>query len=562
MKKVARRTTIFLLILSFFSHVCYGQEPENLEKSLSASEKMDKLFEFWNRQDQPGFAIAVVKDGQVVYQKVMGLACQEHAVPNTPKSLFNVAELAQPVVGIAVAMLEKQGKFSLDDDIRKYIPEVPAFETPVKVRHLLYQTSGLRDWLSALALMGREKEEITFAQVLKIVKAQKQPLFTPGTRFQDSNTNYDLLAEMIKRITGKQLSEWTWENVFKPLKMTRTQFRDNYREIIENQAFSYDYTRAGYLKGVDNLSVAGSHSLFSTLEDLSKWLLNLASGEVGGKDLIEKMFTPGQLIGGNSSSFGYGLHIGSSRGMRQGYQIGNWASSGAVLNYFPEKKFGFVVLANWDYTSVEEFVQAIIDIYLEPVSAQEKKAAPAKAPKEVKVKPAVLDRYVGNYRLGPGNIFTISRVGNELMLLVPGAKYPLTALSESEFLLTFAEARITFQKNQKGEIYQLVWEQGGQEIIAPRIELVKPTPPQLEEYAGTYYNEELDTRFIVELRGDKIVLIPPGQSDILLVPDEKDHFSSGSQFFPMLIFSRDKQNNVSAFVIDSEQVRDLFFKKI
>jgi len=234
-----------------------GQGVAPAPKDKSPAEKMDELFDFWNRLDQPGFAVTVVQDGRVLYQKVFGLACQEHAVAITPNTVFNVANLAMPFVGRAVAVLEKQGKLSLEDDVRKYIPEIPDFGTPVKIRHLLYQTSGLRDWLAVLRLTGRENEEFNFEKLLKLVKAQKRPAFPPGERFQSSNTNYDLLAEVVKRVSGRPFSDWTWENVFKPLKMTRTRFRDNSRSIFDDQAFSYNFTREEYLKGIDNLSRAG-----------------------------------------------------------------------------------------------------------------------------------------------------------------------------------------------------------------------------------------------------------------------------------------------------------------
>ncbi|MCX6575085.1 MAG: serine hydrolase [Candidatus Aminicenantes bacterium] len=392
MKKNYFWVTMGLILLPLFA---YAQGAEKKEISLSPSEQMDKLFDFWNRLDQPGFAVVVVKDGQVAYQKVFGLACQEHGVAITPKTVFNIATAAQPFVGMAVAMLEKQGKLSLEDDIRKYIPEVPDFGSPVKLRHLLHQTSGLRDWLPVLQLSGREKEEVTIEQVLKIVKAQKQPVFPPGDRFQVSNTNYDMLAEIIRRATGRSFSDWTWENIFKPLKMTRTQFRDNCRSIFDDQAFTYNFTRQEYLKGIDNLSLTGSHSLFASIADLAKWLLNLETGQVGGKDVFAKMFSAGMLNNGQRSGFGYGLKIDARPGRRQVSQTGTWAGSGAALAYFPEQKFGFIVLANWDYTPVEGFVQDIIDIYLPAVAPPVKKAPPTKAKKALKVSGEKLDQNKG-----------------------------------------------------------------------------------------------------------------------------------------------------------------------
>jgi CubicO group peptidase (beta-lactamase class C family) len=558
MKKVRLWVVLGLIGLPLF---VVGQSGEKNRIPLSPKEKMDRLFDFWNRLDQPGFAVVVVKEGQVVYQNVFGLAGQEHGVAIAPKTVFNVATVAKPFVGMAVALLEKQGKLSLDDDVRKFIPEIPDFGTPVKVRHLLYQTSGLRDWLSVLQLSGRDNEEVTIEQVLKIVKAQKRLAFPPGERFQNSNTNYDLLAEMIKRASGRPFSDWAWENIFKPLKMTRTQFRDNYRSIFDDQAFTYNFTRREYLKGIDNLSLVGSHSLFASIADLAKWLLNLETGQVGGPDILAKMFTAGRLNNGQISDFGYGLKVEARAGRRQVSQMGSWAGSGSALVYFPDQKFGFVVLANWDYTPVEGFVQEIIDTYLPAPAEPLKKSPPAKAKKAVKVSLEKLDAYAGDYRIAPGRVFSISRTGGQLFLIVPGAKFPLMALSESEFLFELNDARITFQKNKEGKVHQFAWKQGGDEQVAPKIVLVKPTPQELQEFTGSYFNEELNLRYVVELRGDTLIVTAPGQNDIRLAPEEKEHFTTSSRNFPMVVFQRDGQNRVIGFIIDSDPVRDLVFKK-
>jgi CubicO group peptidase (beta-lactamase class C family) len=541
-----------------------AQAAEKQQPPSSPSAQMDKLFDFWNRLDQPGFAVVVVKDGQVAYQKAFGVACQEHLVPLTLNSIFNTATLAEIFVGQAVAMLEEQGKLNLDDDIRKFIPEIPDFGTPVKLRHLLFQSSGLRDWLPVLQLTGRDKEELTLENVLKIVKAQKQLLFPPGDRFQYSNTNYDLLAEAIKRATGQPFSDWAWENIFRPLKMTRTQFRDNCRAIIDDQAFSYNFTSREYLRGIDNLSLAGSHSLFTSIADLTKWLLNIESGSEEGQDIFAKMFTAGALNSGQASSYGYGLNITARSGMRVVLQTGTWAGSGAFLGYCPDLKFGFVVLANWDYTPVDGFAGDIADIYL-PAPAPPppvKKAAPETAEKGVEIGPEKLDQYAGDYRLSSRQILAISRAGDQLVLSVSGQKLALTTLSETEFFLDVAQARITFQKNKEGKVQQLVLKQGEDEQMAPKVVLVKPTPEELQEFSGAYFNEELNLRFVLEVRDAGLVLIPSEQAEVRLSPDEKDRFVSRAQAYPMIFFQRDDQNRVTGFIIESDPVRDLVFKKI
>lgn len=562
MKNIRRRAAWCVLLLSLFG---WAPAAGSQEKPASPSARMDELFDFWNRLDQPGFAVVVVKEGRIVYQNVFGLACQEHGVPIKPDSVFNSATLAQVFVGQAVAMLVGQGKLSLDEDVRKYIPDVPDFGAPIKLRHLLTHSSGLRDWLPVVRLRGRETEEITWEDVLAVVKTQKRPLFAPGTRVQYSNTDYDLLAETVGRAAGRPFSDWAWENIFKPLKMTRTLFRDNCRAIIDDQAFSYNFTREDYLRGEDHLSLAGSHSLFTTLADLAKWLLNLETGRVGGPELFARMFTAVPLDDGRSSFRGYGLTVTNRPSGRQVSQMGTWAGSGAVLHYFPEDKFGFVVLGNWDYTPVSGFARDIIHIYLPPPAAPREKAAPPAQPsapvKSVKVSPEILDRYAGDYRLGPRQVLTIRREGDRLQLGVPGQSYALTALSENEFLLEMAQARLVFPKDEDGEVRRFIWKQGGGEQTAPRIVLVRPTPKELLEFAGAYVSEEVNMTFAIEPRGDGLVLVPPGRGEVPLVPDVKDRFTSGASPYPTIIFERDADGRVTGFVIDDPPVRDLVFKR-
>jgi CubicO group peptidase (beta-lactamase class C family) len=557
MNKIRACIAMFLLTGPLLA---LAQPAGKTEAPLSPSARMDKLFDFWNRQDQPGFAVVVVKDGRVLYQKAMGLACQEQQAAITPGTLFNLGQAAEPFTGLAIALLEKQGKLSLDDDVRKHIPELPDFGTPVRLADLLYQTSGLRDWLAVVDLTGRDMEEITIDKVIKIVQAQKALAFKPGERFQDSNTNYDLLAEVVKRITGKPFSDWVWENVFKPLKMTRSQFRDDFRSVLDDQALSYNFTRQEYKRGVDTLSLAGSHSLYASIGELAKWLTALETGQLGGPELWERIFTPGKLSTGASSGFGYGLNVIDVPGRKQVFRVGTWAGSGAVLYYFPDRKFGFAVLSNWDYTSTDGFIPGIIEIYLPPPAPPVPAAKSAAKTKAVKVSPRKLDALVGDYRIAPGRVFSIARTGDQLFVVIPGAKFPLTAASETVFRLDIAEATVTFHMDKAGRATEFVWDQGGEQV-APRVVLVHPTPQELQEYVGEYANDELGSRFRVELRGAALFLVSPGLGDVRLAPDERDRFSSGSRAVPMVVFQRDAQSRLTGFIIDNDPVRDLVFKR-
>jgi CubicO group peptidase (beta-lactamase class C family) len=560
MKLIARGLVAILFLVPLC--VVAGQETA---APPSQAARTDTFFDFWNRQDQPGFAALVVKDGGVAYQKLFGLACQEHLVPLTPNSLFNTATLAQPFVGQAVAMLEAQGKLSADDDVRKHIPELPDLGTPVKLRHLLYHASGLRDWLPILQLQGRDRAEITMAEILGVLKAQKALLFVPGERAVYTNTDYDLLAEVVRRVTGKTFPDWAFENIFKPLKMTRTVFRDNYRAVLDDEAFSYDYTRSQYLKAIDTLSVVGSHSLFISVAELTKWLLDLGTGKVGGPAVVEKMLTPGKLNDGRSSGYGYGLALGDSAGRRQASLYGEWANSSVDLVYLPDQRVACVVLANWDYTPIRGWATALLDVWM-PAPAPPAAAPPVAKPrpaakKAVKVKPAILDSYAGQYRLGAGQVLGISRTGDRLYIGFGSDRLSLSAVSETEFKLDIFDAGLVFQKGKDGMITGFVWKQGGGETFAPRVVLARPTPQELQEYVGAYVSDELGAAFKAEVRGPGLFLVPADKPAFALAPDEKDRFNTGESVMPVIVFQRDAGNRVTGFIIDSAPVRDLVFKR-
>jgi len=327
---------------------------------------------------------------------------------------------------------------------------------------------------------------------------------------------------------------------------------------------SYNYTREQYLRGRDMLSLAGSHSLFTSIADLSKWLVDVETARVGGADIYEKMFTAGRLDEGSSSGFGYGVRVESESGRRRVVAAGTWAGSGATLVYYPDQKFGFAVLANWDYTSVQGFAPEIVRIYLPaaaPVSTRPPAPASTRAAAPVTVALETLDRYVGDYRLAPGQFARATRTGGQLFLNVPGGgKFVLTAVSQTEFLLGIADIRITFQTSKDGKADQLVWIQGGDEEVAPKVVLVNPTPAELKEYAGLYFNDELNVRFRLEVAGNALVLGPVPR-DVRLAPETRDRFASRLPLIPALVFQRDPQGRIAGFAIDNDPVRDLFFKR-
>ncbi len=548
-----KKKWIFLIALVTLTAALGAAQTENKTEPLSIEQQMDKVLFEWNRLDRPGISVTVVKNGKVVFQKAYGLASMEHHIPITNKTLFHTVAIAKPMTGMAIAMLEAQGKMSLEDDIREHIPELPDFGKTVTLGDLLYHTSGIWDWPNVLAAAGwRLEDVITFDHIMGMVKRQQKLQFDPGSKYLFSDTNYNLLAETVKRVTGQSFRDWTRENIFRPLGMIKTVFRDQPGEPIKNQAYGYDYhPLRGYRKDGDNLSAVGSHCLFSSGEDMAKWLLNLETGKVGGSTVMDKMFTPGVLDNGEKINYAYGWQIDTYKGLKRFSVSGQLGGFNSTLQYFPEHQFGVVLLSNWisGWGNLAYPASRIVNIYLE---AYLEKPAPPSAPspktKEFKPDPAGYDQYAGDYRWSPGFLVNVYREKDKLMLKVQGRSYQLFPLSETRFKLPFDDIRLTFQKNKEGKVHGFLLKDGKRdERIVPRIELVNPAPDELQEFTGTYYCRELDARYSIILRDKKLVITHMRLSDVSLTPEARDHFTTDSRNYRMVEFIRDNRQKVSGF---------------
>jgi CubicO group peptidase (beta-lactamase class C family) len=255
--------------------------------------RVDSIFAQHSTGLTPGVAVAVVRNGAVILSKGYGHANLEHRIPITGTSVFDVASVSKQFAGLAIAMLVEQRKVALTDDIRKHIPELQDFGRTITVNHLVHHTSGIRDWPGTLALSGwRFDDVISFEQILTMAYNQRTLNFDPGAEYMYSNTGYNLLAELVRRVTGKSFRAWTDENLFTPLGMTRSHFRDDHTEIFPDRVLGYSRGEGGPFRATsNNLTALGSSSLFTTAEDLAKWLANFDDARVGGGKAMSRMLS-------------------------------------------------------------------------------------------------------------------------------------------------------------------------------------------------------------------------------------------------------------------------------
>ena len=534
------------------------------KKNEAITAQVDKLFSQWDKLDSPGASLAVIKKGEVIYKKGYGSANLEYDIPITPSTVFHVASVSKQFTAFAVAMLAQQGKLSLDDDIRRHLPEVPDFGKTITIWHLIHHISGMRDQWELLAVAGwRLDDVITKEHILKMVKNQKELNFEPGEQYLYCNTGFTLLAEIVARVTGKSFREWTKKNIFEPLNMSDTQFYDDHERIVKNRAYSYVPVKDdGFKKRRLNYANVGATSLFTTAEDMAKWVKNFDDGRVGGTDVIEQMHEQGVLNNGKKISYAFGLVIGEHKGLKTVSHSGGDAGYRSHVVRFPEQEFAVVVLSNLGSFNTSRTAMDVVDVYLTDVIKKKEKKTKKVEKKEIEPDMSWYEKFSGKYYFEPGLIMTITKEKNQLMLQRDGGpKVTLIPESDTEYSIPNRDDKLTFHLNNIGDVTKLELTQGDNVMAGEKFEPVEPSAYQLEEFVGDYHSDELRTNYTLVILDGKLVAQHQRHSDIQLNPTKKDMFLGGQWFFRQVRFTRDSGNQVTGFRLSGGRVRNLLFEK-
>ncbi|NIM48801.1 MAG: serine hydrolase [Gemmatimonadales bacterium] len=526
-------------------------------RSDSLAAQVDSLFADLTPHT-PGAAVLVVRDGKVLYQQGYGSANLEHGVPITTSTVFDIASVSKQFAGMAIAMLTEQGVISLDDDVRTHIPELPDFGHTITVRHLVHHTSGIRDWPGTLAVAGwRMDDVISFDQILTMVWNQRDLNFEPGAEHLYSNTGYNLLAELVERVTGQTFREWTDANIFQPLGMTSTHFHDDHTEVVANRAYGYARAEDRFRAVPNGLTALGSSSLFTTVDDLAKWVINLDDGRVGGRAVIERMYHRGTLNDGSRIAYAFGLGIGEYRGLKRVSHGGSWAAFRTVLMYFPEQHFGVVVLCNFSPVNPTRRAYQIADIYLADALGPRDPTTDPHEAEPVRVPTDILDDYVGVYRLGPAWYVTITRDGDSLMTQATAEdSFPMTARSDSTFWVQDYGAAIVFRRDSTGQVTHFSY----RGMSAPRVEAVQTAgPEQFPEFEGEYYSDELGTSYTIAIEDGRLVARHRRHGTIELTPAFQGEFRGSEWFLRAAEFYRDDAGRVAGMLVTNGRSRNLRF---
>ncbi|EAY30410.1 beta-lactamase [Microscilla marina ATCC 23134] len=534
--------------------------------ALSKEQQVDQLFSTWNKPHKPGVAIAIIQNNRIAYTKGYGQANLEYGIPITPNTVFHSASLSKQFTAFSILLLAKQGKLSLDDEVKKYIPAMPDFGKKITLRHLATHSSGLRDQWNLLRLAGwRSGDVVTKAHIMTLLKHQKKLNFEPGSQFSYCNTGYTLLAEIVARVSGQSFADFTQANIFKPLGMKNSLFYDDHEKIVKNRAYSYHRHHKGFKKSVLNFATVGATSLFTTANDLSLWAMNFEQLKIGSKAIFEQMQTTMKLPNGRKTGVGLGQFVGHYKGVKVVYHSGSDAGYRLYLVRFPAHNFAALVLSN-----VASFQRTLVfriaDIYLKQHYEKEKKRTKKKVfahkpSKFIKLSTTQLETFVGKY-------WETAEWYNRKIYIKKGAlmyyrnkksETKLLPISPNEFKMIgdTENVSVIFDKNKQGNARMLV-------KINDRkpIEFLKYTSIDLKAYLGKYHSPELSTNYTFVIENNQPVLKHFRLGIIPLVPITNDWFTSKNYTYKKMRFVRDKHHQVMGFQISTNRVKDLFFERV
>jgi len=447
-----RRCALLGLVALFFGVILHAQ-------AATPEKSVDQVFAKWS-SSTPGCAVGVAVGGKPVLLKAYGMADLEHDVRNTPDTIFEAGSVSKQVTVLAVQLLASEGKLSLDDPVRKYIPELPDYKVPLTIRHMLNHTSGLRDWGSVESIAGwpRTSREYTHGHVLDIVSRQKALNFEPGTAWSYSNTGFNLATMIVSRVSGIPFPEFEQERIFKPLGMKHTSWRDDHTRIVKGRAMAYALRSGEYHTEMPFENVYGNGGLLTTVGDLLIWNENFVTPKVGSAKALTEMATAGHFNDGKPLAYGLGLFIEEHRGLHNVYHSGSTAGYRAHLNRFPDAHTSVAVLCNGGDGDASRSANQVSDVFLgdrlkpaSPSTAAEPQAAALNPPPTAEQ----LNALAGSYWSEEAETMLTAAVDQEALVLRrrPDAVIKLIAIGENKFRGSIGT--VTFLRNAAGAVEAL-----------------------------------------------------------------------------------------------------------
>jgi CubicO group peptidase (beta-lactamase class C family) len=519
----------------------------------ATTQKVDQVFAAFNKPDSPGCALGVVRDGNFIYKHGYGEGSLELGAPLTTESVFYMGSVSKQFTAASVVLAAEQGSLSLDDDVRKWVPELPNYGKTITLRQMLHHTSGFRDVLGLLLLAGRNFEDIhPTPELLDLLAHQKALNYQPGEEFLYSNTNFFLMSVIIPRATGKPLSQFAEENIFKPLGMAHTRFYDDHSVVVPGRVAAYE-PRPKDMFRIDwstNFDKIGDGGLMSSVDDLLLWDRNFYDNKLGKGTLLKEMQTQGVLNNGKSIEYALGLFISKYRGLPIVEHGGALFGYRTELLRFPEQKFSVITLCNLGTSSPRNLANQVADIYLAgQFPADNKSATESVSAQKVDPQP-----YVGSYRnVASHAVYTLASADGDLVLFGQHLK----ATGPNNFVFP-GGPEIKFEGSGDQMRFTIASEDAAPQVFE-RYKSIELTPADAAKYAGSFTSSELEATYKIEVKDGKPLLHVNWEQPAELKPTVRDEFEGPNG--EALVFHREGAQ-VTGFDVFAGRVRNISFTRV
>lgn len=541
---------VSILAFTLFYNVCLAQ---NQNKALKLK-KVDSLLEHSYQKNNPGVALAIIEHGKTIYSGQRGISNMEYKIPITDSTAFHIASVSKQFTAFLAVSLEKEGKLSLDDDIGKYLPELKNLPYKISIRQLANHTHGLPNLYELAQLKGIEPgDRMKHKDVVEMLLHVKQVNFKPGEKFEYNNTGFVLLAEIIERVCGKPFQEVLKDKIFTPLQMSNSLTVDTPSLIVKNKADSYRLKNGKYENYAFNVMANGSSGISTTINDLSKWAINMQYPSSEDEDIFGEMTKPTMLNSGETIR--YGLETKTYKGLELVFHGGGDAGYRSYILNVPKYQFSVVILGNNNDFKPFDLVYQIVDLFL--------KEYEIKTPLPIKTHYTTeeLKPFAGTYEMFSGSLFNIIAENNTLYYQAFGSykRMQLPVVGDGSFTNPYLPISYFSFDNSICTYHIADFKYASKKV--------KVTPPKLNKadlvkFAGIYKNKEFNTEYELVIKNNELIARHSFNEDIILHPFGRNSFYSDEGYFGKLVFQKNTQGNITGFSLSGQNLNHILFVKI
>ncbi len=526
------------------------------------SQQIDSLFSTWNMEGHPGGAVGIMKNGETIYSKAFGLASLEYDVPNATTTIFNTGSVSKQFTAMGIVLLHERGLLSVDDDIRKHLPDMPDFGHTITIRHMLHHTSGMRSLHAMLGLAGwRDDDSRTNEDLYRFMLKQRELNFKPGDEYLYCNTGFMLMSNIIENITGEKFPAWMKANVFDSLGMPNTYVEDRYDRVVPNNATSYHPSDEGFFRAVEYWGYVGSGNMHSTTDDLLTWLQNFSTPKEGWASAFELLQTVDPFNDGTPNNYAFGVFVDEMHGYKRVQHGGSIGGFRAYVSTYPEEQLSIAILTNYATAGPGGKARSISGILLEDKSVA---TAPTAEPHTVKLSTDQLKAFEGWYWNEKENYVRKIYLKDDTLRYWRSkqSENAIVPISDNKFKMIGIESVLTahFSINDQGKKSIVVNTGDDRPSRFNAFEPVTNPAEYIEAYAGRYYSPELETQYDLILQDSVLMGHHARHGDFSITLLKEDVLNMAN--YATIKISRNEAQEITGIRISNGRARNVWFEKL